>query len=136
MASPPDTAAFIIFSSTENGKPDRICPYDESTVTQLLVSINVCREMLALPEVHQAFQQLAEDFNTANQNQNPWYTESQLKNSAEFFIAKIRAGFPLVFIDNSIKNPNFLGCHFRHGWEQSFQTQQQAIVINGWVSRD
>lgn len=115
MASPLNTASLIIIHRDENGKPGRICSHEESTVTHLQVAINVCREMLALPKVQQSFLKLAETFDKPPVP-NIWFRQESkpLAELTKIFMEKTLARFPLVLIDESMKNPNYLGCSFRH----------------------
>ena len=127
MASSLFSEAFIIFNLNQYGQPAQIVPYWEDTATYVSVSISICRGMLRTPAVKDVFQNFME-----------MYHSQMSKDLVEFFISKILERFPLVFIDHSLTNPDYLAWHFRRVWNEdlkNFDTRKQALVINGLVSQ-
>lgn len=128
MASPLFTEAFIIFRLNENGQPVKIIPFYTNVATYVAVSIRMCQGMLRTSRVKDSFKNFTEGFDP----------ELPKNHFVEVFINKIIERFPLVFIDDSLTNPDFLACHYRRAWDEDvcdFETRKQAIVINGPVSR-
>ena len=83
-----------------------------------------------------AFTNLAEDIDPALSNS--WHKDMPKNDVAEMFIEKILERFPLVFLDDSLKNPSQRAVHCRRAWNDEglgFETRKQAILINGPVSR-
>ena len=130
------TEAFIIFRLDEDAEPVEIIPYFTNAATYVAASISICRGMLRNPTVKAAFASFAKDFDSTPSG--AWYQESPMIDVAEKFINKVLERFPIVFVDDSMKNPDQQGCHHRRTWGgdgEPFETRKQGIVINGPVSR-
>ena len=136
MTSAPFSKAFTIFNTDENGEPVEIMSYDTNAATYIAVSISICRGMLRHPTVKDTFKGFAKDIDP--KQSGAWYQNLPKENAAELFIEKVLERFPLVFVDKSRVNPNLMASHWRRGWGDDghgFDTHDQAIVINGLVSR-
>ena len=88
--------------------------------------------------VKDALKKLAEDF---YQNSDPESSaaldQSSPENDVEAFIEKILESFPLIFVDNSITNPNKMGSQHRRPWvddSDGRDIRSQGIKLNGQVS--
>lgn len=128
MAPPLFNEAFIIIRVDNKGQPVNIIPYDENAATYVAVSISICRGMLKTSRVKDAFKKFAEAY-------DPKLPKDGI---VETFINKILERFPLVFVDNSMENPDLIACHFRRAWRDEgygFDPRKQGILINGPVSR-
>ena len=137
MATPLFNEAFIIFDRDPNGKPTEIFSCDTRVATYVSTSIMICREMLKDSTVRDAFQTLA--YEVDPKWTGSWYQNLTPKDVAELFIKKILDSFPLVFVDQSMTNPNTLAVTWRREWGvdgSSFESRTQGIVLNGSVSQN
>lgn len=75
---------------------------------------------------------LGEEYHITNANR--WYGNKSMKSVTDEFINAILLQFPLVFIDDSLRNPGFVGAGHRRAWDEHFDTRNQAILLNGPVS--
>lgn len=133
-----DASAFTIWNRDANGRPNYQYPANpsqNSIINPIVKCINICRGMLTQPKVRQAFMDVAGKYD----HQGAWYwrNPSPFRDTdqvTDVFIAKIRARFPLVFLDYTLENPDYLGCHHRRIWDGDFNPLNQSIVVNGQVS--
>lgn len=133
MASPSGTATFYIFHRDESGKTDHLYTIEEAMFTIVAVPVNVAREGLQ----HETYQRgLAETADILRPKMpDAWWKDIASNEVARTFTALIIVTFVLVYIDDGLTNPNITGCHFRRLDENEFDPHNQAIVLNGAVSR-
>lgn len=133
-----NAADFLVYPLSDQAVPQ--APYDpeEGIVTCVVHAINVCRGMLAHEHVRSAFIELVRQY--CQTTERVWFlqgpmTEEKLEEMTDTFLKKVLDKFPLIFLDHSLYNPDSLSTHCRHAWDGEFKTSDQAIVLNGQVSR-
>ena len=133
---PSDPDCFVIWLRDEDGT--RVEAFEDYDPTKILVvkCIQVVRHMLLNTEVAVAFAKIATEYSKAHPNS--WYMEDSkpgvqhMVRITRDFIESIIDKFPNVFVDYSMKTPNFLGCHCRREWVD-WNPRNQSIQINGMV---
>ncbi|CAF9939239.1 hypothetical protein IMSHALPRED_001266 [Imshaugia aleurites] len=89
-------------------------------------------------KIRSAFLSFIREF---NRSQPKWYHEAShgfesYEDVVDDFITTILAIFPVVYIDDSLDNPDRLGGHLRREWDFNFQPYNQSINLNGSRVRD
>ena len=130
------SASLTVIHRDRHGKPDFIYPCDGGVVTCVNASANICRGMLRNMKIRSAFLSFIREF---NRSQPKWYHEAShgfesYEDVVDSFITTILAIFPVVYIDDSLDNPDRLGGHLRREWDVDFQPYDQSIDLNGSVS--
>ena len=67
-------------------------------------------------------------------NTTAWHQRMNEEIVINKFIDAILCDFPLVFVDDSLWNPNNLAEGFRRPWDGVFVPRDQGILLNGPVS--
>ena len=104
----------------------------------LISGINIARVALTTDPVRAALEKVALRICTGGSDfwfsQLPGPDNMTYQQATHSFIEKIRAEFPLVFVDYSLQNPDSKGFHTRRKWLGQFVPRHQAISINGKVN--
>ncbi len=130
----PATASFTFIHRDDKGKPDRIYPWDSAVTTYLAASINICRGMLNQDIVRAAFTKFLIDSKKADKV--PGREDIPPEQIAGTFIDAILRDWPLVFVDDSLRNQGQVARGVRRPWDDPFVTRNLAIVLNGSVGYD
>lgn len=101
--------------------------------TIVAVPVNVAREGLQLETYQRGLAEIADILRP--KMPDAWWKDIASNEVARTFTALIIVTFVLVYIDDGLTNPNITGCHFRRLDENEFDPHNQAIVLNGAVSR-
>ena len=122
------SASYIFIERNEDGVPTRVLPHRSNCSTYLSVSNRLAQAIFkedqgkeALNKLHM---RLAESY------------ELRPGATPEKFIEEIHEHFPLVIPDKTIKTEDLAGYHERRECKGKFDPYDQAIVLNGNVSRD
>ena len=132
MASSSDTAAFYIIHRDESGKPDHIYAIHEFEFTIVLVPVNVARQGLQHEVYHRGLARIADLLRPTMPD--AWWKDIASNEVAHTFIVVITMKFVLLYIDDSLTDPNVAGCHCRREHKNEFDPHNQAILLNGAVS--
>ena len=136
MDSPLFSAAYIILGINENGLPDSIIPHYNNKGTYISAAITLALAWTKTPVGRQPYIVLAADF--LPQSIDSWRKDLTDEQVADMFFTKLYAYFCYVLVTKQWKNENYYSCHYRRisGPDgRNFDTRNQAIVINGVVSR-
>ena len=135
MAQPP--YSFIIFHRDIQGKPNFIYPYDCRLAACVTISINIARAFLRNTKIQAALVSFAEDLDRSNPH-NAWYNDpvhgcGGPEGAVFAFIEIILAVFPLIGIDDSMRNPDSMAFLVKRPWDGRFDPLDYPIVLNGQV---
>ena len=135
MAQLPFT--FVIFHRDRQGKPDFIYPYDGRLAACLTISINIARGYLRHATVQAALVSFAKDFDRSGSH-NAWYNDpvhgcGGPEGAVFAFIRIILTVFPLIGIDDSLRNQDCLGFVGKRQWKNRFDPLDHPIMLNGLV---
>lgn len=126
-----DLSAFIIWHRDSNGRPDETYQPTSGLAGPIVDSINICRWMLAHGKVVEAFNKLGRDYGKGRPN--TWYKNKN--QAANIFIKQILETFPLVFVDDTVREPKCGAIHKRRKWDAPhFEPLNQSILLNGPAS--
>lgn len=131
------SASFTIVHRDRGGNPDFIYPSDGNLATCVVASINICRGMLRNTKIRSAFVSLAREFDRSQPRawyQDPLRGYETIEDVVVDFINTILTSFPIVYVDDSITSPGYLGGTPRRVWDHHFRPRDQSILLNGWVS--
>lgn len=133
-----DLSAFTIWHRDSSGKPDETYQSSSGMAGPVVECINIARHFLAHSKVIHGFDQLGGKY--SEEHPNAWYldTPNAVANTAHMgrvFIRKILKTFPLVFVDDTLRDPGCGAQHERRPWDGTdFDPLDQSIQINGQVS--
>ena len=130
-----EATGFKIFHRRWDGQQDFVYPSEGNLASCVILSIHVCREMLRDIKIRSAFVSLAREFDRSVSE--PWYYKQHrnIGEAVNYYIDRVLAVFPKVYVDDSINTPNCLGGHPRRAWWSfNFDPYDQSILLNGDVS--
>ena len=126
-----DFSAFTIWHRDSNGKPDETYQSKDGLAGPVVDSINICRWMLGQEKVFEAFTKLARDYTKGR----PKYWYKSHNEATHVFIKQILETFPLVFVDDTVREPKCGAIHKRRKWVAPyFEPLNQSILLNGPAS--
>ena len=132
-SEPADNAkSFIICHRDDSAERDFRYSHDNPVAVCVTNCINLCRSMLENHEVRNAFTTIAEDYSQKSAIACPEH-EGDMSRVTDDFIQKIRNEFPIVFVNNSWKNPRMMTAQFRQPSCGSFRSCNHYILMNGTV---
>ena len=131
------TDAFIIFHRDGQGRPDFIYPYDGRLAACITLSINIARAYLRNATIQAALVSFAKDLDRSEPH-DAWYNDpvhgcGGPEGAVFAFIDIILAVFPLIGIDDSIRNPSTLAAFTKRPWHHRFDPLDHPIGLNGQV---
>ena len=131
MTSPLHT----IIPRDASGRPGPPLTAADPVAMNIIRSISTCKNLMMHPTARDAFEKIAQDYAAARPNNwfrvhQPPMTTNEVTNT---FLTKVLNTFPTVFIDYSLRNPDYGAYHSRRQWEENFEPKHQAISINGMV---
>ena len=136
MDSPLFSTAYIIFDIDKNGLPAGIVPYYTNRGTYISAAISLALGWTKTPAGRKPFLDLAAAF--LPRSVDSWRKDLTDEHTADIFFVKIYACFPYVMDNKLWVNEDYFASHFRRisGRDgRNFDTRNQAIEINGVVSR-
>ena len=133
MTDMPNTMGIIVGHRDKDGKPLHVYPYDGDTAGHVAGCANVARSILATEKAKQSLICLGDKFNRSTKD--PWYGSRPMKVIVEAFLKHVMTGWPPIFLEDGMTNPDHTGGTFRLGWNPDFDTRQQTISLNARVGR-
>ena len=130
---PADNAkSFIICHRNDSPERDSRYSHHDDVAVCVTNSINICRSMLEDQKVRNAFTAIAKDYSQTSPIACPEH-EGDMSRITDDFIQKIRNQFPIVFVDDSWKNPRMMTAQLRQPWCGPFNYSNHYILMNGTV---
>ena len=126
---------FAIVHRRWDGQPDFVYPSEGNLASCVRLAIHVCRAMLRNIKIRSAFVSLAREFDRSVSE--PWYYNQHrnIGEAVDYYIDRVLAIFPKVYVDDSITTLSCLGGHPRRTWWSfNFDPYDQSILLNGVVS--
>jgi len=133
------TSNFVIFHQAAGATPAGVTQLQPNTTeyTYVASAVSIALSILEHPVSRQCLRQLALDYDN-DRGRTRFRNDPVLaRNFVDLFLAKIRANFPMIVINDTMINRGLLGYHPRGEWEgtyQSFNPRQQSVNVNGLVS--
>ena len=125
---------FILVQLGDSGNPDSIYPVGGPVASPVIVSINVCLELLVTRKVRAALLTIAKEVNHSQLEPDKWYSGlGSIESTVIRFIGKILGRFPTVYVDDSSINPGYAAAHVVHEWDYHFLPAEHVILVNGLV---
>ena len=123
---------YTIYHRDESGKPDFQYKPKHGMTTCVVKSIKICQAILKHSKPSGGLANLAKIyFNYRGHSTDP----RRMKEYADTFLEMVQTRFPIVFVDDSLKNPDNWGVHWRNPFTGDFKTSDQSICLNGTVSQ-
>jgi hypothetical protein len=134
------TSNFVILHQAAGASFSDVTQYEPNTAvyTYVASAASIALSILEHPTCRQRLTDLAlkldNDRDTGTRfGNNP----SRARSCVDLFLAKIRAHFPMILINDTMTNPAALGYHPRGDWDgdyHAFNPRNQSINMNGQVS--
>lgn len=140
MAAPP--TAFAIWHRDNSGIVDFQYPAEAPIHSVVERCISICRKMLENSEGQRAFVTLAERVEKARRGSPAWYKTgltdtADMESITQGFFQKVFTRFPTVFVDYTVREPDYLAITPRYpriGSDTAFEPSRLCIMLNGQVS--
>ena len=113
--------------------------YPPEKAFHITLAVNMCRRLLQLHRTRQAFRNIESAYIEAciKTSFSPWWIPDRLLNdnqTTDSFINEMVNFFPLVYVDNDMRDPFTRGFSPVLSWQSRFKGSEQSIHINGTVS--
>lgn len=126
-----DAFDFTIYHRDESGKPDFQYKPKDGMTTCVVKSIKIGQMILKHSKASDGLANLAKIyFSHKGRSTDP----RRMKEHADTFLEMVQTRFHIVFVDDSLKNPDNWGVHWRNAFTGDFKTSDQSICLNGTVS--